>query len=57
MKKIATIIMITLTAILLSGCVINVESVTHTMYFQNDSSTQYVYDWYLKDTNGKNYTI
>lgn len=57
MKKIATIIMITLTAILLSGCIINVESVTHTMYFQNDSPTQYVYDWYLKDTNGKKYTI
>ena len=49
--------MITLTAILLSGCVINVESVTHTMYFQNDSYTQPVYDWYLKDSNGNKYTL
>lgn len=55
MKKIATIIMITLTAILLSSCVINLEPVTHKMYFQNNSYTQHVYDWYLKDSNGKKY--
>ena len=57
MKKITTIIMLALTALMLSSCVINLEPVTHTMYFQNDSRTQHVYDWYVKDSDGTKYVI
>lgn len=57
MKKIATIIMITLTAILLSSCVINVtpES-THSFYFYNDTNMD-IRDWYLLDKDGKIYSV
>ena len=57
MKKIATIIMITLTAILLSGCVINyVPETTHTFYFYNNSNMN-IRDWYLLDRDGKMYSV
>ena len=57
MKKIATIIMITLTAILLSSCVINVtpES-THSFYFYNDTDRD-IRDWYLIDEDKNIYSV
>lgn len=57
MKKITTIIMLALTAVLLSSCVINVtpES-THSFYFYNDTNMD-IRDWYLLDKDGKIYSV
>ena len=58
MKKILTILLAAVTTVLLSSCIIYAAPTpTYTMYFQNDTTNQYIYDWYLKDSDGNKYTI
>lgn len=57
MKKLFPILALSMIIGLFSSCIINFESSKYTMYFDNDTSTQYIYDWYVKDSNNHNYTI
>ena len=56
MKKIVSVLMIAFIATLLSSCVVvAVDSPRYTMYFYNDTASQYIYDWYVEDADGNNY--
>ena len=57
MKKLISFMLIAISAIMLSSCIINIEEPKYTIYFNNDSDTQYIYDWYVKDSSGNNYTL
>ncbi len=59
MKKLISLLLIAITAITLSSCVIvtNDTPVTYTMYFNNNTDTQYIYDWYVKDRAGHQYVL
>lgn len=57
MKKLISIMLIALSVIMLSSCIIvanNNEPPTYSMTFYNDTKS-HVYDWYLKDKDGANY--
>ncbi len=59
MKKFLTIMLIAITAVMLSSCIIVTKETpvpTYTMYFSNDTKS-HVYDWFLKDKDDNNYTI
>ncbi len=52
MKKFLTIMLVAITAVMLSSCVIvtSESTPTYTMYFKNDTNN-YVHDWYVKNKN------
>lgn len=55
MKKLLSILMISLTAVILSSCIIVAhEEPKYKFYFVNDTLSP-VYDWYLKDEDGDNH--
>ena len=54
MKKLFSILALAMVIGVFSSCVIVThEEPTYTVYFDNDTPS-YVYDWYLKDKDGKN---
>lgn len=55
MKKIIPILLVAITTIMLSSCIIIAEEPKYTIYFYNDTYTQHVYDWYVKDADGYNH--
>lgn len=55
MKKITSILLLAFTVIMLSSCIIFTEAPTYRVYFNNDTPS-YVYDWYIKNPDGDNYT-
>ncbi len=58
MKKIFPALMLTMIVGLFSSCVIvTTEDPKYTVYFNNNSTTQYIYDWYLKDDDNHNHVI
>ena len=57
MNKLLSILLVAMTAVMLSSCIIvnTADSTpTYSMTFSNDTQS-YVYDWYLKDRAGENY--
>ena len=55
MKKLFSILALAMVIGVFSSCVIVAhEEPTYTLYFTNDTQS-YVYDWFLKDKNDKNY--
>ena len=54
MKKYVPLFAIILTTLILSSCILVLP--TYTMYFYNDTNNT-VFDWYLKNDNGTNFTI
>ncbi len=59
MKKLFPVLLLTMIVGLFSSCVIvTTESAppTYSMTFSNDTQS-HVYDWYVKDSSGKNYPI
>ena len=53
MKKIFSILLASMVIGLFSSCILVVPE--YTMYFYNDTTKQYVYDWYLIDSDGDDY--
>lgn len=57
MKKLLSFMLIAMSVLMLSSCIIvatNDEPPTYSMTFCNDTKS-HIYDWYLKDKDGKNY--
>ena len=61
MKKLIPLLSLTLFIGLLSSCIFlpggysDNTTPRYTMFFNNASTNQFIYDWYLKDTNNTNY--
>jgi len=61
MKKLIPLLSLTLFIGLLSSCIFlpggysDNTTPRYTMFFDNASTNQFIYDWYLKDTNNTNY--
>lgn len=60
MKKLLSFMLIAMSVLMLSSCVIvneEEEDPTYTVFFVNNTKDEYIYDWYLKNSRGKNFTI
>ncbi len=58
MKKLFPVLLLTMIVGLFSSCVIvTTEEPKYTIYFNNNSSTQYIYDWYVKDDDNRNHVL
>ncbi len=56
MKKLFPVILLTMIIGLFSSCVIvTTEEPKYTIYFNNNK--QYIYDWYVKDDDGRNHVL